>query len=269
MGDRWYCTVDDVATEARATIRDLSESRLRKAIGRSSQWIDQRIGQFVPLTSVRTFDGNGLDRLILPPILAITTLTNDGDTITSTQYYLEPVNRHWENGPFSAVMVDPDATELSVWTRERSSVVITGRWGLYECSETTGQVVGNDTQISSSDTSLEVADVNRIPVGTILLIESEQLLVTQRDGSASLTVKRGCSGTTAATHAQNTAISRYVVPDDVSYLALQIATLMLRKGDSGFAGKVGDPATGEMFYYNEFPHSIVKDIQRNYRIVDL
>lgn len=71
----------------------------------------------------------------------------------------------------------------------------------------------------------------------------------------------------AAAHT-NAAVSKYLVPDDVSWLCRQIAGLMVKKAESGFAGKSGNEATGETFYFNEFP-SQIKEIKKNYRIVSL
>jgi hypothetical protein len=80
-------------------------------------------------------------------------------------------------------------------------------------------------------------------------------------------VTRGANGTTAAIHT-TAAVSKYVVPDDINWLCRQIAGLMRMKAASGFAGKVGNAELGETTYYKEFPTEI-KDIERNYRIVQL
>jgi hypothetical protein len=81
------------------------------------------------------------------------------------------------------------------------------------------------------------------------------------------TVSRGVNGTTAAAHSSK-AISRYMAPYDVNWLARQMAGLMWKKARSGFAGKVGNQELGEVFYQNEFPEQI-KQVRANYRIVRL
>lgn len=83
----------------------------------------------------------------------------------------------------------------------------------------------------------------------------------------SFAVERAVNGTVAAAHA-DAAISRYLVPADVNWLCRQIAGLMHKKAQSGFAGKVGNAELGETFYFNEFPGQ-VKEIGRNYRLVSL
>ncbi len=78
-------------------------------------------------------------------------------------------------------------------------------------------------------------------------------------------VTRGVNGTTAAVHASK-ALSRYEVPDDVKWLAKQIAALMKRKGNAGFAGKSGGGDMGEVFYYNEFPKTQMDRVQAYYKV---
>lgn len=76
-------------------------------------------------------------------------------------------------------------------------------------------------------------------------------------------VERGINGTLAAAHV-GAAISRVVAPDDIEYLARQMATLMIRKAESGYSGRVGNAETGETFYYNEFPKSQIEAVLSNY-----
>lgn len=77
-------------------------------------------------------------------------------------------------------------------------------------------------------------------------------------------VTRAVNGTTQAVHATGAAVNRYVAPDDVNYLCRQIAGLMLKKSQSGWAGKVGNADTGETFYFNEFPNDPIGKIMRGY-----
>ncbi len=79
-------------------------------------------------------------------------------------------------------------------------------------------------------------------------------------------VERGVNGTTAAVHDAD--LQMVVPPGDVNWLCRQIAGLMHKKAQSGFAGRVGNAELGETFYFNEFP-SQVKEIKQNYRIVSL
>jgi hypothetical protein len=80
------------------------------------------------------------------------------------------------------------------------------------------------------------------------------------------TVDRAVNGTTAALHANALAVSRYLIPGDMNYLARQIAALMLKKAQAGFAGKTGNAELGEVYYNNEFPKIALAEIERNYEI---
>lgn len=78
------------------------------------------------------------------------------------------------------------------------------------------------------------------------------------------TVDRSANGSTAVEHASTTAISRMMVPEDVNYLARQVATLMMKKSQTGYAGRAGNTETGETFYNFEFPRDPIERVKSNY-----
>lgn len=176
--DRLYCTLNDVLTDLeKEGIKTWKEAVVLEKIRSASDFIDRKLGMFVPLTETRRFDGSGMPHLFVDYLLAATTVTDDGETIASDQYLLYPRNRHWPNGPYTRISVDPDATALSAWACERDAVSIAGRWGKYEESIATGATVANTTEISASGTSLLVPDGSKVSPGMVLLIGTEQLLV--------------------------------------------------------------------------------------------
>lgn len=331
--ERMYCTVAELLADLEMEgVRNQSEARILDKIQAASQWIDRNFGQFIPTTETRRFDGDGTRELYLNPVLAITSLVVDDVTAPSSDYLLYPRNRLWENGPYIRIVIDPDATTVYYFGSEKDSVVVTGRFGLYENTINTGASVASQ---AGETTSLVVDDSSEISVGAVLLIEDEQELVTAvgtaSDSTANLngaidaedevvtltdasvlhigevikvqfeqmkildisgndvlvtrgwnrtkrtthtdasdvyvyrtfTVSRGVNGTTAAEHTSQT-ISRYVPPADIHYLCKQMAGLMLKKADSGFAGRIGNAETGETFYINEFPKSVIDQIRINY-----
>jgi hypothetical protein len=79
-------------------------------------------------------------------------------------------------------------------------------------------------------------------------------------------VERGVNGTTAAVHANGASISRYVAPEDVQYLAKQIATLIVNKARSGYQGRTGNPEQGLVFYNDAFPRFDIERIKSRYMI---
>lgn len=142
--------------------------------------------------------------------------------------------------------------------------------------------------LDAEEDELTVTDGTKVKVREIIRVDFEQMLVLDISGNdllvqrgwnrtnrvAHLTgldvyvyrtfnVERGVNGTTAAAHSAD-AVGRYLVPDDIHWLCKQMAALMLKKADSGFAGKVGDAATGETFYFNEFPKGTIEAIKEAY-----
>lgn len=173
--DRLYCTVNELVGDLlRETGGD--EVQLLDAIQFASDFIDEDLGSFIPYTATKRFDGNGKDTLFVPPLLAATTITDDGNTLQTTDYLLYPRNKHWEDGPYSYIKHDPDGS-YSEWTDELDVVTIAGSWGKYLKSQLTGTTVQNNP-LAIGGTDMTVADGSKVSVGMALLIESEQVLPT-------------------------------------------------------------------------------------------
>jgi len=159
--------------------------------------------------------------------------------------------------------------------------------------EATDSTANLAEDLDATEEAIDVSSGSVINVGEVVRVDFEQMYVLSKqtntllvvrgwNGTAKTThanaadvyvyrtfaVKRGINGTTAAAHL-TAAIARYVPPDDVNYLCRQIAGLMLKKAQSGFAGKVGNAELGEVFYFNEFPNDPIKKVMENYRIVTI
>lgn len=166
-----------------------------------------------------------------------------------------------------------------------------------EYVEATGTATDSTTTtneaIDSSEDEIDVVDAATLHIGEIIRIDFERmkildivsntLLVMRGWGNTkkvahntgvavyvfrTFTVNRDVNGTVAVTHT-NAAINRYLAPQDVNYLCRQIAGLMVKKVQSGWAGKTGNAALGEVFYNNEFPADPLKRIMNNYRLVNI
>lgn len=154
-----YCTLDEL-------IGDLglngNEPRLFDRIQSASRFIYRRLGQFIPTQETRSYQGNGTTSLVVDPLLSLTSITNNDTAISS--FDLFPLNGYWENGPHSRIEADVS------W----DVVEATGAWGKYSETELIGETV---TQLVGA-TTLSVANGTHISPGMVLLIESEQELVT-------------------------------------------------------------------------------------------
>ena len=181
MSEQLYCNIADV-------FKDLSVDGFRdvpdivSTIRSASEWIERKLGTFIPITKTLGADGNGTAHLFVEPLLSITTLTHDGTSLATTQYILYPHGRHWEDGPYTQITVDPDATSLSVWKHERDVISIVGLFGKYNKSSLTGAVV-RDNPLAADGATLLVDDAGLIYPGDSLLIGSEQIHVTDYSGS--------------------------------------------------------------------------------------
>jgi hypothetical protein len=336
---QFFCTVNDLLNDPAPPAGDVEI--LFKEIQAASRTIQEEIGEFIPVSEIRKFSANltmnGISRLFIPPMLGLLgSIVNDDITLVAADYILQPGERHWRNGPYSWLEVDPDASNLSAWSDEQDGIVIPARWGLYEESEVTGSILG--AAQSDVETNLQVSDGSKISPGAVLLISSEQELVTgyeaplaaittlnggidatqetivltngalvtvgeiirigveqmrildiathtcyvQRHWNKTLgavhstgasvdvyrmfTVVRGVNGIVAAAHDISTAISRYLVPGDVLFLCKEIATLMVNKASSNYAGRTGNQELGTVFYNDAFPRYDLERIRDHYSI---
>lgn len=341
--DRLYCTINELIDDLdQAGVKAWKTNQVMSCIQPASDWIDRALGQFIPTSETRKVDGpeasdDGVD-LYVSPLLAVTSIIDEGNNsglaLLTSDFVLYPQKRWWENGPYTRIRVDPDAANLYAWSVGHDNISIAGRWGKYEKTKVTGATVASQTNAALS---LVVDNAAAISPGAVLLIETEQELVTAmglptdsttntngaldnlteevilldasqvnigeviqvgfeqmmlRDKATNtllvtrgwngtkivshltnldvfvyrtFTVSRGVNGTTAAQHTSK-AVSQYIPPADVNYLCRQIAALMMKKAQSGFAGKIGNPELGEVFYMQEFPKEAIERIKLNYTI---
>ncbi len=206
--DRLYCTVKELVDDLLPNTGG-SESALLDCIQFASDFIDEDLGSFIPYTATKRFDGNGRDKLFVPPLLAVSVLMDDTVTYQTTDYLLYPRSRHWEDGPYSWIQHDPDGNYAS-WSHELDIISIAGSWGKYLKSQLTGATVQNNPLLVGG-TDLVVADGSKLSPGMALLIESEQALVT---------------ATGAVTAAVTTVTEPIGATDDTITLASATAVLM-------------------------------------------
>lgn len=239
MRAQFFCSLQELVDDIRL---NGIEPGLFSYIQAASAYIARKLGDFIPVTETRTFGENDNSDLLVDPLLAVTSITNEAATISD--YTLYPMNRHWPSGPYSRIHQD------GVWSDD--DVDIAGRWGMFEDTEALGV---NITQATSSETTLVSTDGSKLSPGMVVIIESEQELVSgfgalttatsQLNGATTasaadvtvdngaeffageiirvgtedmhidvisgnvLTVKRGYNGTVPASHLTDTAIYVY------------------------------------------------------------
>jgi hypothetical protein len=176
-----YCTVDEVIGDLGLTG---DEPMLLSRIRSASRHILNTIGNFVPIGDTRNFLAGPSQTLNVFPLLAASAVTDYQTAIAASGYRLSPQNQLWLNGPYQWIektaiydtRVWPDINAGLCW--DVNGVSILGKWGLYEELADLGIVA---TQLVG-DKSLVVTDGSVLSAGMVLLIDSEQELVTAGNG---------------------------------------------------------------------------------------
>jgi hypothetical protein len=177
-------------------------------------------------------------------LLELTSLTNgDGSAIPLNNVLTLPAE-----GTIGVLRLT--GSYAFVWNETPTHAVnVTGKWGWHdhwtEAWRSSSDTVQNNP-LGSSATTITVADADgvdaenespRFQVGHLLKIEDEYLRVLAvSTGTNVLTVLRGVSGTTAASHVQNTPISVYQPALDAMQLNLRWASWLYKEPDNrGFS----------------------------------
>jgi hypothetical protein len=245
----------DVTTLKSASFMNKSDTdedaQLRKMLEMASRQIDKYCRRhFYTYEETRYYPGAG-DTLMIPDdILSISSLKTDDDgdgtfenTFTTTDYTLFPLNG------FPKLWVElsdnPDFSHFAAGIRKGVEVV--GVFGYGDGLSATPFMDSGDTvqddPLSSSATTLNVSSGGNFAIGQTLRIESEQAYITAISANA-LTIKRGMNGTTAASHAQDTAISIYEYPIDITQVCLITVMRAYERNKSRYQDMVAIPEMG-------------------------
>lgn len=144
--------------------------------------------------------------------------------------------------------------------------------------------------LDASSETVSLADGTRVKSGEILRCQFEQLKVLDINGNdvfvargwnrtnkvahasgaavdvyRTFAVTRGINGSSAAEQASGSAIEQMLAPEPINYLTRQIATLMMTKSQTRYAGRSGN-AEAQTFYTHEFPRDEIERIKRLYYI---
>lgn len=240
---------------------------LLAALVRASRLIDDAAGRrFYPLSATRYEDGNGCEELWLSESwLELTTISisDDAETYTamSASDWWASDGKTWDRPPYQFIVINPNGS-YGEWYAERRAVKIVGVLGWHRdysnAWETSGDTITDAAGISSSATTITVANVNalnargtspRFSVGSLLKIESEYCEVTRINSTTNkLTVVRAVNGTTAATHALSTAISVYRPEEPASHATIIQAGRLFKRGQQAFADAGANFELGQLNY---------------------
>lgn len=216
---------------------------------------------FAPQVVTRLYDVPNNSRMVLDLMAdycEITQVVNgDGSVISPGDYQVYPYNSTpiWALVPKSASMY----WKLDNVGNSIAALQVTGVTGFHRQFATawrSATTVENVGGINASATSITAAAGHGLVAGHLLKIDSE-ILYLASVSSNTLTVERGANGSTAATHAEDAIISRWVPERTVSAVARQAVAIHwnLRSNPIGQAVSVN----GVTF---QTPNSVRQWIQR-------
>lgn len=266
VNDRWYCTLDVLKSELGETTT-ANDARLSRYIAQASRAIEDETGRtFIPVTATRYFDvpADGVKLFLQDDdLLSITTLSDDTGTITSTYYWLYPLNLF----PKHTILLDSEDLGRAFEYDEEpnKAIAIAGQWGC--CNDYVSPGVTLSANVSSTSATA-VALSATVEVGWTLLVDTEAMFVSAVRGTTA-TVQRGANGTTAATHTSGATVYRYLVPQEIELACMELASYI---NNTRNAGGIEQERIGEysITYDNArraYPPSVAKVIKRWQRIV--
>jgi hypothetical protein len=180
-----YATREDVKYSQGIKMSALSDAQVDRALETASRAIESFLNRvFAPTLATRYFDWPNHQyarawRLWLDEndLISVTTLSSGGTTIPAADYFLEPVN---SGPPYDRVEVDMGSSSAfssgSTWQR---AIAITGLWGHSDNNTSVGTTA---EALDASETGVDVdgATAALVGVGSVLKVDTERLLVTER-----------------------------------------------------------------------------------------
>lgn len=264
-----YCTLTQAETTGKIGNTDGEFEAYYKAVyDRVTKRIDRLTrNTFAPRIETRYYDGYAPDYqhgvlYLNYPLLSITSIvTNATTTIDSADYSVETR----DGDPAMTIFSD---SGLTFTDNRRNAIAVTGTWGWRSYYDSDGwqseTTLNEGGMLSASDTTITVTSAISIESGDMLRIESELISVTDKIGN-DITVVRGIRGSTATTHADSTAVERWIVePDIANAAAIMIAYAYKRRGDYAQVEFSSDVGVGVSFPADQ--PLIVTNSLRPYRL---
>ena len=195
--------------------------RVIEAISRfADDFTDHR---FYVETATRVYNGNGKDRLRIPPLISASSVKLDEDTDGTFEVTLTENTDFWlrregyqdpQATPSTIIILNKIKGSRSKFLDLPELVEIVGEWGWSNDTEN----LGGGVTASLSDASVTKMTTNKagnppLGPGDTVLVESERLFIeggeARSKGASNWQVVRGVNGSTAAVHSSK-ALTRYV-----------------------------------------------------------
>lgn len=185
MGRVFYCTREEVQDAFDVREAAHRSAQIDSAIASASDdidgWLNRHKHGLAPRTATRYFPWpqrfTQAYRLWLDEneIISVTSLTSGGTTISSGDYFLEPVN---SGPPYTNIEIDlSSSASFQPGDTPQRAIVVTGLWGIHDDQVPAGALA---EALDASETAVDVTDGTLVGVGSVLLVDSERMLVTGR-----------------------------------------------------------------------------------------
>lgn len=272
-----YITLDEFKDYgiSRASNDIDDDAVIEKIINAVSRYIDDKAARtFYPRVETRYYSVTDDPQLDLDDdLLAVITLTN-GDTtvITSTYYNLLPRNAY----PKYAIRLKANSGyywEVDSNAEGEYVISVDGIWGYHEHYATYAwkslTTINEGAPLAAADTAITLTSVAGLNVegGQILKIENELIHVRSVSGLIA-TVERGGNGSTAAIHADGTAVTLWTPITDIVEACAEIVNSIYKRrtGENVYASTVLT-AGGVMVTPRDVPDFARDIIQRYTRLI--
>jgi hypothetical protein len=182
----WYTTREVVkrALGITGADRDTLVDETIEAV--SGDIVNAHHRRYIPKTETRKYawpQPGASQKFILyldEDLLSVSSLTKDGSDVTaiaSGDFSLEPTNL---GPPYSRIELDLSGTAFfSAKDTPQDAIRVTGSWAFSNDTKAAG-TVDDSGGINTTDTTLEISDASKVDVGDTLLVETEQLFVSER-----------------------------------------------------------------------------------------
>ena len=250
--DTWLCTLDDVKmrkSSSAGTGSEYDNDQLSLFVEQASADIIRNI-ESLAVPHIATFKADWsrdyvdyYSRILNvyrdTDILEIASITNgNGSSVASSQYTLKP------NNSYPKHQIQLNENSIVRWRPANNGnysqvITIVGTFGNVphydRCWKDTGVTLTAEIASATVDT-ITVSSVAGYSKGNYIQIGTETLFVESVDTDANiLTVERGVLGTTAATHANGSAVKTFVFKKDLQRATAQWAQYLYDTKD-----KIGD-----------------------------
>jgi hypothetical protein len=181
----WYATREQLKDALDFKGTSVNDEQIDRALEDSSRSVEGLLNRtFAPTIATRKFDYPNWQYtrawtlyLDQNELISVTTITSGGIVIPAANYFLEPND---SGPPYSSISLD--LSKVSAFTANagtfQQSISVTGLYGYRDDRASDGTTLTAD--ITSSATSANVSSSARIGVGSLLIIDSERMTVTDR-----------------------------------------------------------------------------------------